>query len=141
MAKFEVGRRGLLKLMGVAPVAAPALIASAAPLIGPDAVQSAASSAIVDAGSLYGGYGGSSSKSVLGKILWGELRREFHARNNNMERLAAYRSGVLDHDVAVMGSWKPWFKATTQRLRDEAYIAETERLRLKLWPRTDDDDD
>lgn len=127
--KQQLGRRSLLKTLGLSPIAAPmmgrvaaeqALGASALGVIGPAEYPT--------------GYGGPWSQSSLGEMAWKALQKRREQAGQEYRRSIAYRLGALETNIAACGSWSPSFALSMQRRKDDAREAELDDMRRQLRP-------
>lgn len=133
--KDGLGRRSLLKLLGVSPVAAPMMgrvaaehaLQSAGPYGGPVGYPTQLSGVVAWV------------RASLPKAVWKALNRERDERDAQFRLRIAYRLGALEHDIAAMRSWSPAFALSQQMKRDFAHRDWMEESRHKLWPQDDDD--
>lgn len=128
-------RRGFLKLIGLAPIAAPVMAQA-------ESVNHLRGLAWVGGGNLAEPSMGSSSpvwaRVGLSKSIWKLLNREREERQNDYSRKIAYRMGAIDLDIHVMRSWSPSFQIHQQQRRDIAHHEFLTGMNSRLWPGDDE---
>ena len=137
-----MNRRGFLKALSVAPVAAPMAAREIARTAGATALGGVGGLNSISHGAPVAGTDWiteCAKRAGLPRAVWMALNRSFDKRREEIARRSNYRNGgIYEHDLMACGSWSPSFLASVQCARDKALLDEINGDRLRLWPRDDE---